>query len=483
MKETIIKNAIIVTMDRERNIIQGNILIRDNIITDIFTNNQHFPKLTDRHSNNNKTNTDIIDANENFVLPGLINVHTHADCTLIRGGISQDRNLYDWLVNLTDPARTSYTRDILINALQLFWIEAIRNGITTFVDNAGYIDPELHSSAIEFYLETGMRVRYAPMFMDKLPKGNQDEIRNSKESSKKPPPIQKTEEALFWVEEYLKKYNNTNNDLLKIWVSPRLARGTTETALRESVILAKKYNTIATTHCAETKIESKGNKISTVQYLKESGFLSPYSVLAHCVWISDEDIRNISTSGAKVAHLPKTNLFLGSGIAPISKLLSMDVCVGIGSDNPNANNQIDILSEMQYAALLQKGVNEDPRAITAEEVLEMGTIQAAKLMNEESIIGSIEIGKKADIIIINKRNTNMIPSHHIPGTIIYQGRGNDVVTTIINGEILLHDGKLTKISKKQENQIYQDAQKSSLDLMGKAMIDTTRITKWNSRFK
>ena len=467
-----IRGGTLVTMDPKRRIIKDGVLeIHNGKISAIGTI-EEIPV--------NKIQGNVIDATGKIILPGFINAHTHADCILLRGGISQDRSLFNWLVNVLDPARHAYIETDIRAAINLYCEEAIRSGITTIVDNVGYFDDGCHRVAIETYIKMGIRVMYAPMFLDRVLVANKKELGVSRQSSGSLPTIETTNQAIKRIRALFKEFHGSGKGRIKLWVAPRLGRAMSTEGLARSIALAHEFDTMTTTHCAETKEESIGYEDSTVEYLRSSGYLSPRTVLAHCVWIDDKDILHLKDSGTKVAHNPNTNMFLGSGIAPIDKLINSGVSVGLGTDNANANNLVSIFSEMRTAALLQKAKNLDASSITAEEALEMATIQGSKVIGEEKRIGSLEIDKMADVIFIDAEVSNFIPNHHIPATLVYQSKGSEVTGVMVEGNIIMWDRKLNV--EWDERELHNSVNAQSIDLTSRAGIDTSRTKVWKSRY-
>ncbi len=402
------------------------------------------------------------------MLPGFVNTHTHADCVLLRGGISQDRSLFDWLSNVLDPARFAYTEDNIRLSVTLFCQEALLSGITTVVDNAGYFNEWNHAVALETFAREGLRVFYGPMFLDRIPIPNQRAVSGSSERSRSLPKIEETQEAFSRIETLFSKFHSTSAGRIRLCVAPRLGRAMSEAGLRRAAEMAEVYDTFTTTHCAETREESEGSASSTVEYLHQSGYLGPRTVLAHCVWANASDIEKISDSGAAVAHNPSTNLFLGSGIAPISEMLDAGIMVGLGTDNPNANNLVNMLTEMRAAALLQKARYLDAAAVTSEEALEMATIIGAKVLGMDNELGSLEAGKKADIVTLDINQRSFFPSHHYPAAIVYQSTGRDIDTVIVDGNRLVANGTIVRSHKGYLNELGSRAIESSLELLGRA---------------
>ncbi len=475
MSDLLITGGTVVTMNKSREIFaKADIFIRDGKIVAIAEG---------ENSLGTSQVDNIINAHGKLVLPGLINAHTHADCIMARGGYSQDQSLFEWLVHITDPIRQTYTEEDLSVAIELYCHEAIRSGITYIVDLVGFVEEWRHRAVLETYERMGLRVAYAPMFMDQVPKNNQEVFDSSNKAGGALPPVESRDQLFKRIQGFLDKEHMRADGKIKIWVAPRLGRATTPESLRNSVEMARMYSTMTTTHCAETQVESKGSDISTVEYLSRAGYLSDRTVLAHCVWLDEHDIQLLSQTGTKVAHCASTNLFLGSGIAPVSKMIDEGVQVGLGTDNANANNLVNMWTEMRNAALLQKGVGANASAMTAEESLEMATIQGARVVGEESNIGSIEVGKNADLIILEKSLTNMVPMYHIPSVLIYQSLGMEVTDTIVGGKILMRERELTCCSLPREKEFLAYAQRKSEEIVIRAKLDPKRSQSWISRIE
>ncbi len=473
MDELWIKGGTLLTLNQSRAILYDtNIYIVDGRIAFIGKGDQ-FPLPNG--------NENVIDAHGKIVLPGFINAHAHADCILARGGISQDQTLFDWRDSLTDPIRQIYSEEDLRVAIELYCHEAIRAGITTIVDLVGFKEGWRHQIVLETYERMGLRVIYGPMFTDKVSTFKSNSYSLSNKAGSNLSTVETTDEALKRIQHFLDHDHLKAGGKIKIWVAPRLARSTTPEGLKRSVELAKSYNTFTTTHCAETREESTGSAITTVEYLAQSGYLGERSILAHCVWVNPDDIEKLSQTQTRVVHCPSTNLYLASGVAPISKMLDAGVHVALGTDNANANNVISIAMEMREAALIQKGVDHDPRALTAEETLEMATIEGARVVGEESNLGSIEVGKQADLILIDQDHANMVPLVHIPAALVYQMTGNEVDTTIIAGKVLMKDRTLTGSTPAQEAKLFERAGQLAEELVRKAQLDMGRSQAWISR--
>ncbi len=208
--------------------------------------------------------------------------------------------------------------------------------------------------------------------------------------------------------------------------------------------------------------------VSATQYLSYLGYLGPSLLAGHCVWMNDRDLRLLKKYDVKVSNLAVSNQYLASGIAPIAKMVNQGITVGIGTDDTNCNDSANMLSDMKHVALVQKVNNLDAGAMTAEKVLEMATIDGARAVGMESEIGSIEVGKQADIIVIELQRPYLVPCHHIPSVLVYQANGSEVDTTIVAGRVLMESGRLVEISEVDERNTLAAAQEASVRIAERA---------------
>jgi atrazine chlorohydrolase/5-methylthioadenosine/S-adenosylhomocysteine deaminase/melamine deaminase len=416
-------------------------------------------------------------------LPGFVNAHTHAIHILLRGGLSQDRNLYDWLLNILYPGVSVYTGEDARIAASLYCLEAIQSGITTIVDNAdwGMID-ELAENTINTYIDCGIRAVYARMFSDSEPKGaellTQAVLEREHAVQHAANYVEETGKALQSIERLMKKYHQKADGRISVWPSPGIPLFLTREGMKGALDLAEKYDTMVTTHLAESPADASSFGVSSTQYLAYIGFLNKRLLASHCVWMSDKDLQLLRMFDVKVANNAVSNQYLGSGIAPIAKMLNLGITVGIGTDDANCNDCVNMLSDMKHVALIQKAKNLDAAAITAEKVLEMATIDGAKAIGMSQTIGSIEKGKKADLILIEINQPHLVPCHHIPAVLVYQAHGSEVSTTIINGKVLMHKRKMQWFSKPKVLAILDDAQAASERIVQRAGLAEIKNRGW-----
>jgi 5-methylthioadenosine/S-adenosylhomocysteine deaminase len=271
------------------------------------------------------------------------------------------------------------------------------------------------------------------------------------------------------IEENLQLFKSCNgmaDGRIKVFFGPHSPYTASEDLLIKVRELADEYNMGIHIHVSETEkeindsLDEKG--LRPFEYLEKIGFLGPDVVAAHCVWLSDDEIEIIKKHDVKVSHNPCSNMKLASGIAPVSKLIENDICVSIGTDGASSNNNLDLIEELKTASLLQKVSTLDPKVLTSDEAITMATIKGAEALGLENEIGSIEVGKKADIILIDINSANMVPdSSSLSSNVIYSANGSNVDTTICNGKILMENKKLTVLD---EQEIYDKARKAIKEL-------------------
>ncbi|MGI9288367.1 MAG: amidohydrolase [Pseudomonadales bacterium] len=457
--DILIRNATIVTMNTERTIHKrGYVAIKDGLIQAVG-NQQDCPY---------ESAEKIIEADGKAVLPGFINSHAHVMDTLSRGGLSDDRMLYDWLFNVTYPCLSTFGPKEVEAAASIYSVESLRAGVTTFVDNQDFATDRFDMAAdgaIAVYRKFGTRVIYARMFMDLMPDNLNEYIGAifAKGPSDRLPweNIEKPDEAIARIEQLMRRHNGTADGRIHVWPSPGVAIMCSRESLLKAKDLARKYGVMVTSHIAESEHDRHQAGVSTIEYLATVGYLGPDVLAAHCVQLDSDDIRIMSQLDVKVANNASCNMFLGNGIAPVSEMLAAGMTVGIGTDDANANNTANILADMKVVALSQKAKYENAVAITAEKVLEMATIDGARAIGMEKDIGSIEVGKKADIITLDLSAPHLVPKHNIPSVLVYQALGNEVETVMVDGRILMENRVLTMLEEGEERLIIDSAHAAS----------------------
>ena len=429
MNNTIlIKNALILNPNNFENKKQS-LLIKDDLIAEIAD--------TIDEGNVDK----IIDAEGKILLPGLINTHTHLSMTLFRG-LADDLSLDSWLNDHIWPMEANLNGDYCYIGALLGAVELIKSGTTTFSDMYFYMEDV--ARAVE---DAGIRAVLSYGMID----------------------FGDAEKREAEIEENLQLFKSCNgmaDGRIKVFFGPHSPYTASEDLLIKVRELADEYNMGIHIHVSETEkeindsLDEKG--LRPFEYLEKIGFLGPDVVAAHCVWLSDEEIKIIKKHNVKVSHNPCSNMKLASGIAPVSKLIENDICVSIGTDGASSNNNLDLIEELKTASLLQKVSTLDPKVLTSDEAITMATIKGAEALGLENEIGSIEVGKKADIILIDTNSANMVPdSSSLSSNVIYSANGSNVDTTICNGKILMENKKLTVLD---EQEIYDKARNAIKEL-------------------
>ena len=383
----------------------------------------------------------IIDATGKILLPGLINTHTHLSMTLFRG-LADDLSLDSWLNDHIWPMEANLNGDYCYIGALLGAVELIKSGTTTFSDMYFYMEDV--ARAVD---EAGIR---AVLSYGMIDFGDAEKRENE-------------------IKENLTLFNSCNgmaDGRIKVFFGPHSPYTASEELLIKVRELADEYNMGIHIHVSETQKEindiSEEKGLRPFEYLDKIGFLGPDVVAAHSVWLSDNEIEIIKKNNVKVSHNPCSNMKLASGIAPVSKLIENDICVSIGTDGASSNNNLDLIEELKTASLLQKVSTLDPKVLTSDEAIAMGTIKGAEALGLDDEIGSIEVGKKADIILIDTNSANMVPdSSSLSSNVIYSANGSNVDTTICNGKILMENKKLTVLD---EQEIYDKARQAIKEL-------------------
>ena len=429
MNNTIlIKNALILNPNNFENKKQS-LLIKDDLIAEISD------EIDD--SNADK----IIDAEGKILLPGLINTHTHLSMTLFRG-LADDLSLDSWLNDHIWPMEANLNGDYCYIGALLGAVELIKSGTTTFSDMYFYMEDV--ARAVD---DAGIRAVLSYGMID----------------------FGDAERREAEINENMALYDACNgmaDGRIKVFFGPHSPYTASEELLVKVRELADEHNIGIHIHVSETQKEINDSLdergIRPFEYLEKIGFLGPDVVAAHCVWLSDEEIEIIKKHGVKVSHNPCSNMKLASGVAPVSKLIDNDICVSIGTDGASSNNNLDLIEELKTASLLQKVSTLDPKVLTSDEAIEMATIKGAEALGLGDEIGSIEVGKKADIILIDTNSANMVPdSSSLSSNVIYSANGSNVDTTICNGKILMENKKLTTLD---EDEIYAKAKQAIKEL-------------------
>lgn len=428
-KNILIKDAIIVNPKSSNNTIEsfkGDLLVENDKIAEISKANQS--------SISTEGIEKVIDAENKILMPGLINTHTHISMSLFRG-LADDMELDEWLNNHIWPTEAGLNGEYCYTGALLALVEMIKSGTTTFNDMYFYMEDV--AKAVD---ESGIRGCLSYGMID----FGDEEKRKSE-----------FRENITLI----KNCNNSAEGRIKAFFGPHATSTASKELLERVRKEADKYKVGIHIHMNETKKEVdtiiESEKKRPFEYLDELGFLKDDVIAAHGVWLSKEEIDIIKNRNVKISNNPCSNMKLSSGIAPVQEMISKGICVGIGTDGAASNNNLDMFEEMKFASLLQKVNTMNPEALTSDQAIQMATINGAKALNLHEEIGSIEVSKKADIILIDKNSINLTPmSDVISSNLVYAANGSNVNTTICNGKILMENRKLTILD---ENEIIERA--------------------------
>ena len=412
--QTLITNAYVLDMVGDvPNIRRADILINENIIEKIEKDIQV------------DSNVEKINAKNMLVMPGLVNTHSHAAMSIFRG-YKDDRKLMDWLENAIFPVEDKLKPDDIYWNAYLSCLEMIKSGTTTCNDM--YFGMDKTIEAIE---ATGMRAVVAWCITD-------DSIRDKVERTR----------------EYAKKYNNKDSRI-KIYASAHAPYTCNPDTIKLCVDLAKELNTGLHIHLAETldedtTIRETYGKSST-EYLEDLDVFDVPVVLAHGIYVSDSDIEILKKHNVKggISHNPISNCKLSSGICDVVKLRKNGINVGLGTDGIGSTSTLDMFEEMKTAAYLQKVNTMEPTSINAYDILKMSTIEGAKVLGLEDEIGTLEPGKKADIIFIKTDKIHLCPDNDVCTNIVYSANGADVEMVMIDGKLVMQNRKMTNLDEKE----------------------------------
>ncbi len=420
--ELIVKNATICTMDRGGLVIdRGSVAVQGDRIAMIEPTDLS-KTITARR---------VIDGDGMILFPGFINTHIHIFQSFLKG-LGADHRLIEWLNLSALPYGTIMTPRQHELAARLACMEALKSGCTTlcefFYTNQ---DPELAYACIKGMRSTGIRSVFIRTFQD-----------TGEEYGMPAMFIEPAAKAMREVEALKKRY--TEDDMLSIWTGPDVTWSTTKGGYQTMLEYCLSENVRYSMHLKETEVDNEmcfrnyGKDI--VDLLEEIDFLSDRMLAVHCVNLTEKDIRRFAQYGVSISHNPAPNLYLGSGIPPIPESLRVGVNVALGTDGAASNNSTDMLETMKLAALIQKGLHRDASVISAEQVIRMATCGGAKAIGREDLVGTLEVGKKADMILFDPRHLKSFPNHDAKATVVYASAEENIDTTIVNGKVVYHKG-------------------------------------------
>ncbi|HEX8887799.1 MAG TPA: 5'-deoxyadenosine deaminase [Pyrinomonadaceae bacterium] len=421
-KTTLIKNGTLLTMDGNDSVVMGDLLIRGNLI-------ESLGDAVDRAD-------EVIDASGCAVLPGFVQTHVHLCQTLFRGA-ADDLALIDWLKKRVWPMEAAHTAKSARASAYLAVAEMIKGGTTCALT----METVNHTvEAFRVVEETGFRATIGKCMMDKgddVPHALQEETANS------------IRESLALLEEW----HGRAEGRIRYCFAPRFAVSCTRELLSEVARLARERGVMIHTHASENRTEIEMVERETgernVVYLNSVGITGRHVALAHCIHLDETELEILASTATNVAHCPSSNLKLGSGIAPIKEMLERGISVSIGADGSPCNNRLDMFTEMRTAALLQK-VQHGADVLPARRVLRMATIDGARALGLEKEIGSLEVGKRADVIVVNLDRLHSSPRPtDLVSALVYSAQASDVRDVFINGQKVMRERELVTMNERE----------------------------------
>ena len=437
----LIRNGTIVTMDDNNSIVRGDLLIRDGRIAEI---RETIAVDAD----------EMIDANGCAVLPGFIQTHIHLCQSLFRGA-ADDLSLIDWLKKRVWPMEAAHTKESIRASAQLGIAELLKGGTTCALT----METVRHTEEVLRVVDaTGFRATVGKCMMDKgadVPPALNEETRKSINESV----------------DLIEAWHGRANGRIRCCFAPRFAVSCTRELLAEVAKLARDRGVMIHTHASENKgeceIVERESGQRNITYLDSLGISGAHVLLAHCIHLNDEEMGLLARTGTNVAHCPSSNLKLGSGVARVTEMLAQGISVSLGADGAACNNRLDMFTEMRTAALLQKAFH-GPEALPAGRALRMATIDGARAMGLENEIGSLEIGKRADVIVVELDQIHSSPrTSDVVSSLVYSAQPADVRSTIVDGQMLMRDGKLLTLN---EADVVAEANSAASALRARAAV-------------
>src|SRR5438132_1785172 len=417
--DLIVSGGTVVTMDGARHVItNGEIAIKAGRIEAIGRANEIDQRYAAR---------EVINATGKVVVPGFINGHTHVAMTLFRG-LADDLDLQEWLTKYIFPAEAkNVTEEFVRVGTRLGLAEMLRGGTTTYCDMYYFEDAIADETS-----KAGMRGVLGETVIDFAVADNKTNAA-----------------AMSYVEGFVKKWQG--NALVIPAIAPHAPYTVSEEHLKAIRAFSDRTGAPIVTHISETKREVddsiKAKGASPIDYLNRIGFLNNRVIAAHVVWPSEEELGLLKKLGVGIVHNPQSNMKLASGVAPVPEMLKLDLPIGLGTDGAASNNDLNLWEEMDTAAKLHKLISRDPKVLSAEEAFEMATSRGARALHLEKEIGSIEKGKRADMVIVHLDDLHQTPYYNIYSDLVYATKASDVRSVIVEGRVIMRDRRLLTLKE------------------------------------
>jgi 5-methylthioadenosine/S-adenosylhomocysteine deaminase len=443
----LIENATILTMDDRMTIVEGSVAIRDGTIAAVG-DDAAARTAAGRFDS-------VINARGAYLLPGFIQTHVHLCQTLFRG-FADDMPLLDWLRRRVWPMEAAHSPSTLAASVRLAAAELLRTGTTTVLTMETVHDTDV---VFETVAGLGLRATVGKCMMDS--RQQDDGV-----------PARLREETRRSIDESValkKRWHGRANGRLRAAFAPRFAVSCTRDLLEAVASLSSAEHALVHTHASENRDEVElvrrlSGGFSNLEYLADTGLATPNLCTAHCVWVTEAEQALLADRDVKVLHCPGSNLKLGSGIAPVVEMRQRGISVSLGADGAACNNRLDMFDEMRLAATLQ-GMRTSPGTLTARDVVWMATREGARALGLDDHLGSVEPGKRADLILIDRDRPHLAPDVDAWSSIVYGARGTDVRMVMVDGEVLVRDFELTQMDGAE---VAAEAKSAAVELANRA---------------
>jgi len=421
----LIKGAAVITLDGENNVFDGDVIVENGRISEL---GRSLHSRADKHK-------EVIDARGRVLLPGFVQTHVHLCQTVFRGA-ADDLSLIDWLKKRIWPMEASHTAESVYASARLGIAELIRSGTTCALTMETVHHTDAVFTAVE---ESGFRATVGKCMMDRG-EGVPARLREQTEAS--------IESSLALLE----RWHGRADGRIRYCFAPRFAVSCTRELLERVARLSRDHGVMIHTHASENKSEIELVERETgrrnIEYLNDLGLTGSHVVLAHCVHLNENEMDLLSRTGTHVAHCPSSNLKLGSGIARIPEMLERGISVSLGADGAPCNNRLDMFTEMRTAALIQKALH-GAETLPAIRVLRMATIDGARALGLDKEIGSIEVGKRADLALVKLDKLHTTPHPDPVSTIVYAAEASDVETVLTDGLVVMRERQLRTLDEQE----------------------------------
>jgi 5-methylthioadenosine/S-adenosylhomocysteine deaminase len=461
--DLIVHHALIVTQNEQRTVIEdGAIAVHDGVILALDSSAAiaaayRAPKT--------------IDASGRALFPGLLNIHTHLFQSAVKG-LGEDMAVEQWVQAVTFPTAAAMTPEEVYLLSMVSCLENLHSGATTVMDFMyGMRDPALHDAVIKAMLDSGLRGRYTRTIVD-----------SGANMGIPPTMLQPAEEALAHARALQAKFKGAGNGRLDIGLAIGVIWAMTADGLRAVRRVADETGMTITMHVNESPFDDISAQqqwgLHTIPMLAETGVLGPDFIAVHCVHVTDEDIARFAVHNVAIAYNAVSNMYLGSGIAPITRMVDAGLTIGIATDGSGSNNCQDMLETLKFSALLQKVGRMDASCVLAQRALDWATRDGAKALGLGDKIGSLAPGMKADFFLINPFTPKAIPVHDPVATLVYSAGQSNVETVVIDGRVLMEGGVFTHLD---EPYILREAQRAAQNLARRA--GTERLLDQRARWR